>query len=384
LISTPLNIPLLLLELSILISTWATFSVEFSLPKISGVLYSLAWFFSVVHWMRDRKGKSYRALLGFFIIGLGVAGLGLIGTDWREKLPWLKSIVTKIPLMVTGLQGAEAGIHPNELAGALLLFAMPALTLAIWSFRSRISQGWFRTVLTIFIATFLLSILLLTQSRSGLIGLAVGGGLLLLCSGRLGRIVIALGLVTGFVLIAGFGPEILGASTSYGMAEAGALGEIKLKARLEIWSRAIYGIQDFPFTGMGMGTFRKVVQVLYPLFLISPDKDIAHAHNIFLQTGLDLGLPGLIAYLAILIVTFGCLAAIIRSSPDHPDVVFPPSRMAIGLASGLCAHTVYGLTDAIALGARPGFMWWIAVGLAIGLYLETDSRSTVEKRRTFT
>jgi O-antigen ligase len=31
--------------------------------------------------------------------------------------------------------------------------------------------------------------------------------------------------------------------------------------RMELWSRAIYGIQDFPITGMGMNAFRKVMPV---------------------------------------------------------------------------------------------------------------------------
>jgi putative inorganic carbon (HCO3(-)) transporter len=42
------------------------------------------------------------------------------------------------------------------------------------------------------------------------------------------------------------------------------------------------------------------VPILYPFFTVPPDTDIAHAHNIFLQTALDLGIPGLVAYLALL------------------------------------------------------------------------------------
>lgn len=70
-----------------------------------------------------------------------------------------------------------------------------------------------------------------------------------------------------------------------------ALSLRTLVGRPELWSSALYGIQDFPFTGMGMNTFRQVVHVLYPLFSISPEMDIGHAHNEFLQAGLDLGIP---------------------------------------------------------------------------------------------
>ena len=43
--------------------------------------------------------------------------------------------------------------------------------------------------------------------------------------------------------------------------------------RLEIWSRAIYMLQDFPFTGIGMGAFRQVANLLYPFFLAGPDAE---------------------------------------------------------------------------------------------------------------
>ena len=48
-----------------------------------------------------------------------------------------------------------------------------------------------------------------------------------------------------------------------------------------------------------MNAFRKVMPVLYPMFLSSPDFDMAHAHNHLLQVAIDLGIPGLVAYFAL-------------------------------------------------------------------------------------
>ena len=53
-----------------------------------------------------------------------------------------------------------------------------------------------------------------------------------------------------------------------------------LPGRLEIWQRAIYVIQDFPFTGIGMGTFGPVAQTLYPFFGTNANALVPHAHNI--------------------------------------------------------------------------------------------------------
>jgi O-antigen ligase len=39
--------------------------------------------------------------------------------------------------------------------------------------------------------------------------------------------------------------------------------------------------------------------VLYPLFTVSPDVDLGHAHNEWLQASVDLGLIGLIAFVGL-------------------------------------------------------------------------------------
>ncbi len=57
---------------------------------------------------------------------------------------------------------------------------------------------------------------------------------------------------------------------------------------------------------MGLGTFREVGRLFYPLS-IPPDYDFAHAHNELLQAGLDLGVPGLVAFVAIYLGAFGML-----------------------------------------------------------------------------
>jgi putative inorganic carbon (HCO3(-)) transporter len=136
-----------------------------------------------------------------------------------------------------------------------------------------------------------------------------------------------------------------------------------LASRVEIWSRALYGIEDFPITGMGMNTFREVVHVLYPLFMIPPGVDFAHAHNHMLQAAIDLGIPGLIAYLSLWLISAVMLHSIWSRATGWEDRLW-----VLGLGGGLLGYFVYGLTDAVALGAKPGFLWWMMLGLIVGLY----------------
>ena len=138
------------------------------------------------------------------------------------------------------------------------------------------------------------------------------------------------------------------------------VGTVSIAGRVEIWSRALYAVQDFPFTGCGLGTFREVVWVLYPLFTISPGHDIAHAHNMFLQTAVDLGLPGLLAYLALL-----GLAGVIGIRMARRSAL--ERALGLGIVAGLVALHTYGLTDALAPGSKPGIVIWIALGLLAAL-----------------
>ncbi len=114
---------------------------------------------------------------------------------------------------------------------------------------------------------------------------------------------------------------------------------------------------------MGMNNFRKVVHILYPLFLVSPDTDIAHAHNHWLQAGLDLGIPGMIAYMALWLG----LALLLWQSWRQAQTSWL-KVLSLGFAGCLTAYFVYGLLDTIALGARPGFVFWGMVGLIAALH----------------
>jgi putative inorganic carbon (HCO3(-)) transporter len=142
-----------------------------------------------------------------------------------------------------------------------------------------------------------------------------------------------------------------------------AFDEFGLAGRLEIWSRALYALAEFPFTGMSMNGFREVVQTFYPIISRSPEADIGHAHNQFLQAGLDLGFPGLIAYLSLWIISVGLLWSAWHKSPDKSARV-----LILGISGSLAAGWIFGLLDAIALGAKPGFLWWLLIALLVSVW----------------
>jgi len=113
--------------------------------------------------------------------------------------------------------------------------------------------------------------------------------------------------------------------------------------------------------------------LLYPLFTMGPDVDVGHAHNEFLQAALDLGLPGLMAFIALHLGAAAMLWSLWRTvDPAAAPEMAARRYAALGLGCGLLAHLVYGLTDAVALGAKPGLVFWLLLGLIAGLFAQTQ------------
>jgi len=257
-----------------------------------------------------------------------------------------------------------------------LLFPALALSGAAWLQPGRWREGirpFPSTLSRLFItasAGLFLLLLLLTQSRSGYLGFAIGFLFFLLAplqkrAPRASLLLLGCGLLLLIITTTVFGPTAVLESVVAPVgveSEDFTSGAASLSGRVEIWSRALYGLHDFPLTGMGMNNFRRLAPLLYPLFLFPLDYDIAHAHNHLLQAGLDLGLPGLIAYLAI----WGLAAALLRQVWRRG--VLLEQALALGSAAGLLAHFVYGITDVVALGSRPGFLFWFLLGLITGLW----------------
>jgi putative inorganic carbon (HCO3(-)) transporter len=358
--STPLNGSLLVIAVMVLVSVGATYDVALSTPKVLGVVFGIAMFFAIVRTVGTRVQIGL-ALNIFVIGGVALAAIGLLGTHWAVKMPVIREITARMPAVIRGVPGQSEGFHPNAVAGALVMFIPLQLALAIVSRPSR----WTRAAHLAGLA-FIGGTLLLTQSRGGIISLAAGLAMWAVWHNRRTRIAGLAALLVLAIVLAVAIPR--GESVIVPYAGRGLHADVI--GRTELWSRALAGIEDFPFTGMGMNTFRRVLPVFYPPFLMPRGEDVAHAHNHLLQAALDLGLPGLIAYLALWFGAAALLVITIRQSASTDTRL-----IAGGFAAGMFSYFLFGTGDAIALGAKVGVFFWIALALIVVLY---ESRTSAE------
>jgi len=386
--STPLNISILALSIMLLVSLWATFSIELSLEKIAGLVLGLGVYFAVVY--ESRKNSGFWWCLAIFLAGgLAWSALGLIGMEYQVRFSFLEPIITRVPVLIHSFPTLGTGLHHNAVGGTLV-WVLPLMASLSWfsikekdrvprKYRSLRGILWLGTL-------FMGLVLFLTQSRGSYLAFFIFIFFLLMIllpvRGRwiLAVLLIVCVVIGGMIISLGGGwVQVIGGTQ---VSEDAGFSINTLEDRIEIWSRAILGISDFPLTGMGMNTFRETVHILYPMFTIPPEVDLGHAHNEFLQAALDLGIPGMVAFISIYVIAFWMLARIwrmVRMGKDDGhqsgllgDPVFC-QFLVLGLGGGLFAHLVFGLMDAITLGAKPGIFFWMLLGLISILYYLTNA-----------
>lgn len=332
---------------------------QYSWPRAYILVWNFSLFWSVIaHASRDRRRLGW-AVVGWLAAVQGIALLAPFGMEARTKLPVLGSVQDLIPRPLMGMfAGAESGFSTNQVAG-VLLYALPLMiALCVAGVRQR---GW-RWWLLLLCTGWMGATLLLTQSRGGLLGLLMAFVVLFLLTWRWGWVALALltviGAVFAFFIPVSFLDLI---SDTPGVNVVGGVVTVRI-FRLMVWEAANLALGDFFFTGMGLGTFRALVHLLYPLPGIPADYDLAHAHNFFLQTGLDFGVPGLTAFLVVYVAAIVQLVRLGQARikrviwPQMPFVT--PRVLAIGWMSCMVGQTVYSLFDAVAMGSKPNFVWW--------------------------
>ncbi|NJO06273.1 MAG: O-antigen ligase family protein [Chloroflexaceae bacterium] len=244
-------------------------------------------------------------------------------------------------------------INANVMAGVLIVLLPFPLAFVLFSGQ--------RTSCTMLILAdvstlMMLSILVATQSRGAIGALLVIILIIFILRWRYGWLMAlaSAGSATLALLVTGIG-RITEFTQSSGLQRT-------IETRVEIWSRAWDIVQDFPFTGIGMGTFAQITNVLYPFFMNDPG--IPHAHNLYLHIALDLGILGLVAWLAL------CITSVRASWGVYTHGMLTGDRWLTGLGLGLlCSQVallVHGITDSVVwVDAPTAALVWGVWGIAL-------------------
>jgi hypothetical protein len=296
-------------------------------------------------------------LLIMVALAFGVGILALFATQWTSKSDDFSFIIERLPRLSPFF--APNGFNPNEIAGALAWLTPFMAGLTFYPARWR----W----LAFAVSALLLAAVILGQSRSAVFGVVaamIALSFLLVQSTRWRMLLLGGVAVIVLVQVAAL-VDLLPTSGGDGGGSAAQLSirdERTSQQRLYIWQSAVEIVRDYPLTGVGMDRFRyPPVRDDYPVdrFDLSPP----HAHNEVIQIATDLGLPGLVGFLGLNLTAVYLLWVCWRSGDDAARVV------AAAAASGLLAHAVYGISDAIPLWDRFSFVYWMMLGITAAQYV---------------
>jgi putative inorganic carbon (HCO3(-)) transporter len=358
---TPMDLPIVALLGMALVGLYP--SVDPSVSKL--VLYKMivefALFYGLVNSFHSEK-RIRAVVVVLLLASAGVSLLGLVGTggmayDFSALLGGYGDFVLQLARRLN-----EASFNANIVGGTLAMIFPLHLSLVLFD-----SNGLGKLLLGLSLPL-VGGTLLLTQSRGAIVGVALA--LLVVGVWRSRWVLASLPvLFTGiWWAVRHFGAQQVAEFLLVTNTTVTAAG------RSELWQRAIYMMQDFPYTGIGLGTFSQVMPILYPTFLIGPDAEIPQAHNLFLQTGVDLGIPGLVSFIAFL-AAFSITAVQTVRMAKHTEL----ESLATGLLGGFVVYLTHGLVDAVTFSTKPGTVIWVIMGLTAALWLKLRASQRLEK-----
>ena len=356
---TAVDWPMVILLLMLPVSLWVSPDLARSMPKLYGIILGVAVFYGVVNFVRAER-HAWMVAAALVLAGPVISAVALLGTN--SRLLTLPQAWAPLSRLVDVLPGSlRGGFHPNQVGGVLSLLAPLATSLLFLGFyksRAIRARHWVLIGLLALSLPLMAGTLVLTRSRSAFMGIAVS--LVVLAGFR--RRWLGLGLVLALAVAALVWRYYAPQPIAEWMLALDS--DRNVVVRFEIWARALSIIRDFPYTGAGVYCLPVTVKGLYPIFLIPADEVLkpSHAHNIYLQVALDLGIAGLVAYLAVLL---GFVAAWVRVW--QAAISGPLRALSAGLLCGMLGYHVFSLTDCVNPGAKPGIVVWVAWGLMAAL-----------------
>ena len=248
------------------------------------------------------------------------------------------------------IAGALEG--PNQLAGYLDV-GLPVLVARALLHRDR------RLVLVIALAAITD---VLTISRSGIIGVALGVVVVLLVLRPLGGTAWRFAGAVTLVVVAGAALALrAGVPAGYFSLDQAPQAADHLANRSQLWHAAVELWRTSPVVGVGAGNYElDLAQAGLPNVR-------THANSIYLQSLAEMGIVGLLVTLAMFAVTIATLG---RSAVRRPLVVG-----ALGATVALAAHQTF---DDLFFFPKVATAYWLVVGVAVA---EVAARRLFERRR---
>ncbi len=205
--------------------------------------------------------------------------------------------------------------------------------------------------------------LVATGSRGAMLGLMFSAGLFVLLSEKR---LIPLGVVLLFMM-----PFILPESLWARIASSVTMSDSSSLYRVSIYTAALDIIRHYWVTGIGIGAFNQI----YPLFSFEA-ANAYHAHNLFLQEFIELGIVGFVVLLLLVLFFFQRLYSGMRTAPRR-------FRFLLGaIFGGFAGLLLQGMTDHLWFDYRMVLFFWCLIGIGMATVRVAEQKGERETEKT--
>ncbi|MEG0780573.1 MAG: O-antigen ligase family protein, partial [Oscillospiraceae bacterium] len=215
--------------------------------------------------------------------------------------------------------------NPNAFA-EVLIFLLPLVVALVLC-----SKRWYSRLAAAGIFALGVGALLMTYSRASWVGLALSAAVFVFLWNPK--------LIPGLVLLAVVAVPFLPDTILNRILTITNLNDSSTSSRFPLYEAAINLIQERPVTGAGLGT-DAVRQFIKSNNLYHARAPFVHAHNIYLQIWGELGIVGLLSFVATLLWGYQSAAAAVKHTRSRAARL-----ITIGGASAIAGAMVCGLAD---------------------------------------
>lgn len=362
-----MNLLVLLWLIGLGVSILITADPDKTLPQFTRFIASLIVFYAAIAAIQQRPHLTWFAY-GLMALSTLFALIAPFAVQWNlaKGIPIPDAVYHSFRLL------APDAIHPNIMA-SLMILLLPFPLAYVLVHVSRRELIWWLWLAVLGLTGV---VLLLTKSRGGYLAILVAALVTLWLAGRRILALVLLGgtAVAILWLLYSASDALLLTETANGLTDPSTM-----QFRLQVWQVALRMLSDFPFTGVGIGAFNDVAMRLYPI----AESNNPGTHNIFLQVGVDLGLPGLIVYVALLLLVVYMGWMTLKKARKTQDTNL--QAMMIGAIAGIAGYSAHGLLDNGLWSTQVSFVPWLVVALvtiAHGLAQPAQTIQSGDKNNT--
>ena len=341
-------------------------------PYRGGGLVTFAFYFvfEILAFLFLKKNEWEKAWIFSIFIGILVSLVGIIQ---------YYGLFSKIFLATPSQPPSTLG-NPISLAIYLLLLFFPTLAFAV-SEPKKYLKIFYIFSLLIFLFT-----IFITGTRAAYLGIIVGAlYFLLFYPQRFKNLKIITALLLVFVILTVFyvnvfpgSPKILQKNRTFQILE----NQLSIKRALNderygAWQTTFKEVLDRPILGWGPENLAVGFDKYYnPMLTPSPWWD--KAHNIFLDTGAEAGLLGILAYIFLFIILFLQLQKIKRHPRESAVIGENPQLMAHGVQAALTGYLVANFFSFDSFASYLIFFLLIAYSLHLAAQNSTQNGTQID------